>query len=269
MKTVAIHSANNDFQHIEVLKRNRTARLKAGTFFVEGVRLLNAAKDAGWTFEALYCDATASLSSWAKEFFSAAKPKTLYKLAPELMQQLSDKEDTSELIAAVTMRSNELSTLRTHTGMRLVIFDRPSNPGNLGSIVRSCNAFGIDAVIVTGHAVDIYDTEVLRSSVGTFFFTPVIRIGSPKDLFAWLGNTAKIVGPIQLIGTSAKAATDLPDFSFTTPFALVIGNETDGMSRTFAEAVDVNLRIPMCGEATSLNVSSALSILLYESSRIK
>ena len=96
-----------------------------------------------------------------------------YQLTSELMGELSGKTDTSELMAVVRMRPDDLSLLPLSENPCLVLFDRASNRGNLGTILRSCDALGADGLILTGHAVDLYDPEVIVSSMGSFFEAPI------------------------------------------------------------------------------------------------
>ena len=101
------------------------------------------------------------------------KTEKNYLLTADLMRDISGKEDTSEILAIVKMRDACLSEIILPEIPLLALFDRPSNKGNLGTIIRSCDSFGIDGLIITGHAVDLYDPNVIAASMGSFFHTPV------------------------------------------------------------------------------------------------
>ena len=90
--------------------------------------------------------------------------------------ELSSKEDTSELLAIVKIREDSFEQIPLSTNPVLALFDRPSNKGNLGTILRSCDALGINSLIITGHAIDLYDPDVIVSTMGSFFHIPAIRI---------------------------------------------------------------------------------------------
>jgi tRNA G18 (ribose-2'-O)-methylase SpoU len=260
-----IHSENNDFQHIEVLKRNRLKRHRYREFFVEGVIPITRAVECGWSIVALVYPAQRRLSNWARETIERAGAETLFELAPELMDKISDKEDASELVGIVAMPGDDLPRLQAGRGI-WVLFDRPSNHGNLGAIIRSCDAFGAGGLIMTGHAVDLYDPRTIRASVGSLFALPVIRLPSYRQVQPWTAAMKDEQG-LQIVGTSAKAMIDILDVDFRGPTLLVVGNETRGLSNAYQDICDVMVRIPMYGSATSLNVACATSVLLYEVDR--
>jgi TrmH family RNA methyltransferase len=267
-KRISIRNENNDFQHVEVIKRNREKRARYGKIFVEGVSAINLAIKNGWKFDTLIYSHEAELSSWAAEILREIPAKAHLELAPSLMAKLSDKEDTSELLAIIEARETSLAEIEPHQGGLLIVFDRPASPGNLGTSIRTADAFGADAVIVTGHAADIYDPQTIRSSVGTLFARPVLRAESPKDISDWCASAREKGFNYEIIGTSAKAEISLSTHDLSKrPLIVLMGNETSGLSRSYRELCDTMLTIPISGSASSLNVSSALSIVLYEINR--
>jgi tRNA G18 (ribose-2'-O)-methylase SpoU len=149
----------------------------------------------------------------------------------------------------------------------VVIFDRPANPGNLGTILRSCDALGADGLIITGHGVDLYDPETVSASVGSLFAVPAVRVASPRELEPWFALVREQIGPFQLVGSSARANQLIFEYDWRPPTLLVIGNETNGLSAYYKERCDAIVTIAQVGAATSLNVASAASILLYEIQR--
>jgi TrmH family RNA methyltransferase len=152
----------------------------------------------------------------------------------------------------------------TDGDLLVVVVDRPASPGNLGTIIRSCDAFGATGVIVTGHGVDLYDPLTIRASVGSFFAVPCIALSSHREVSAWAESLRVERSGMSLIGTSAHADSSLRDFSWGSDVMLVIGNETSGLSHAYREMCDAVVKIPMRGTATSLNAAVATSILLYE-----
>jgi tRNA G18 (ribose-2'-O)-methylase SpoU len=148
-----------------------------------------------------------------------------------------------------------------------VVFDRPASPGNLGSLIRSCDALNVAGMVITGHATDLYDPETISASTGSFFAVPVVRLPSQRELLPWFAAIRQTIGPFQVVGSSAKAEQDIATHDFTQPTALLIGNETWGLSAAYKELCDSMVRIPIYGSATSLNVASAASIMLYEIDR--
>ena len=182
MQEAKVFTKNNIFQKFEVLKTNRNKRYRYHEFFVEGVRSLNEAVRNNWKIKSFVYDKN-NLSDWAKDMINKVNTDMNYCLTPELMKELSGKEDTSELMAVIEMREDELEQVTLSEKPFIVLFDRPSNRGNLGTMIRSCDALGVDMLIITGHAVDLYDTDVVVSAMGSCFKLPVIRISDNKALF--------------------------------------------------------------------------------------
>ena len=176
MSIQKIYSKNAAYQKFEVLKTNRNKRYKYNEFFVEGVRNINEAIRNGWKIVSfIYCPEM-GLSNWAKDILRTVKTEVNYELTEALMKDISSKEDTSELLAVVQMRDDRLEDIQLSENPVIALFDRPSNKGNLGTIIRSCDSFGLDCLLITGHAVDPYDPDVLSSSIGSFFNLHSVRV---------------------------------------------------------------------------------------------
>jgi len=267
-KTKRIFSANNDFQRVEVLKRNREKRNKYQQFFVEGVKAINYALEYNWPIQWFVYSREKPLSAWAEEILRQSQAELHLELPYQLMVQLSEKEaETSELIAVVGMVPHELSRIRLKDDLLVVVFDRPASHGNLGTLIRSCEALKVDALIITGHAVDLYDPKTIRASMGTFFAVPTFRLPSHHEVLPWLAKVRTKFPAFQIVGATAKAALPVDEADLTKPTALLIGNETYGLSNNYQESCDLLVRIPMYGAITSFNVACAASIILYETDR--
>jgi len=265
MKEQKLFTKNSTYQQIEVLKTNRNKRYKANQFLVEGVRSLKEAAKNGWKIKSLiYC--SDNLSDWAKEMIRDVKTEINYNLTPQLLADLSDKTDTSELMAIIEMREDRLDTIKLSKTPFLVLFDRPSNRGNLGTMIRSCDALGADALILTGHAVDLYDPDVVVSAMGSFFNLPVVRIADNQELYAYVEKLKKEYPGFTTIGTTAHKEHPVWGEDFAVPLLLMIGNETMGLNKAFKEYCDRLCTIPMAetSYASSFNVSCAASIMMYE-----
>lgn len=267
LQIIRIHSENDQFQHIETLQRNRAKRQKQREFFIEGVRPINQALAHGWTINAFIYSHERTLSNWARNILDQTPAKVHFQLSLDLLDKLSDKEDTSEILALVAMPVDDLSRIPVRKDMLILIFDRPANPGNLGTLIRSCDALKVDGLIMTGHAIDLYDPEVIRASTGSFFAIPSVRLPSHKEVLAWWQTVREKLNDVQIVGSSARAEHAIWDHDFKRPTVLLIGNETAGLSAAYKEACSDMVRIPMDGSATSLNVACAASILLYEIDR--
>ena len=269
MKTIKLFTKNADYQKFEVLKTNRNKRYRYFEFLVEGVRNINEALKNGWSFSSLLYTPDKLLSNWAREMLHTVKTDVNYELSQSLMAELSGKVDTSELMAVIKMREDSFIRLTQKANPLYVLFDRPSNKGNLGTIIRSCDAMGVDGLIITGHAVDLYDPDVVVSTMGSLFHTPAIRIPDNEQIFAWIAQMKENYPDFQVVGTTAHKEKNIADVVLTRPTLLMIGNETDGLCRAFKEGCDVLATIPMSesSSASSLNVACAATVLLYEAAR--
>ena len=256
---------NNIYQHVQVLKNNRKKRSQYREFVVEGVRNINEAVKNGWKIRAFLCK-EGKLSQWAEELIATIKTKENYCFSKELMEELSGKEDVSELMAIVERKDISLDKVKTSEKPFFVLFDRPSNKGNLGSIIRSCDALGVDGLIMTGHGVDLYDPEVIAASMGSFFSLPVIRIEEMEKLYGMVERLKKKYGTFLTVGSTAHQQRAVYELDLTSPLLLFVGNETKGLSYAYKELCDELCTIPMAESSTasSFNVSCAASIMMYE-----
>ncbi|MCX4327817.1 MAG: hypothetical protein OSJ45_11060 [Lachnospiraceae bacterium] len=249
-------------------QKNRNKRYKYNEFFVEGVRSLKEAVKNGWNIKSWVYDKN-NLSDWAKEMVFNVKTEVNYNLAPQLLKELSGKEDTSELMAVIGMREDSFDNIQLPENPFIVLFDRPSNKGNLGTMIRSCDALGADMLVITGHAIDLYEPDVVVSAMGSFFNLPVIRMPDNNILYKYI-EELKIKYPgFTVVGTTAHKETPVYNVNLAVPLMLMMGNETMGLNKAFKEYCDVLCTIPMSEKsyATSFNVSCAASVLMYEITR--
>ena len=180
-RIVKIYTENNDFQYIETLRRNREKRQKNKEFFIEGVRPINQALQHNWQIRAFVYSREKKLSDWAEGILARSQASQHYELRLPLLEKLSNKSEASELVAIITMPEDDITRIPTHEKLLVVIFDRPASPGNLGTLIRSCDALHVDGLIITGHAVDLYDPETISATTGSFFALPTVRLPSQKS----------------------------------------------------------------------------------------
>ena len=265
-----VTTRNARFQHWEALLGNRTKRLRSGEFLVQGVRPITMAILFGWEIRELLYNADVKLSAWAEETINSVGA-TEIAVAGTLMAELGGKTDSMpEVLAVVGMRPDDLARIPAGPGMLAVVFDRPVTPGNVGTMIRSADAFGADGVIVTGHAADVYDPRAVRASTGSLFAVPAVRVDSYRHVLAWAWTHRDHGVPVQIVGTDEKGDLDAASCDFTRPTLLLVGNETTGLSSAWREACDTVIRIPMAPTAaSSLNAATAASVLLYEAIRQK
>jgi TrmH family RNA methyltransferase len=289
-----ISARNARFQQWQALLDNRTKRTRSGEFLVQGVRPITLAVRNGWPLRALIYAAERGLSDWATTVLTDADPGVeRVAMAPELLAELAQKSDERpELLAVAALPTDELSRIPltgnssdsssdsssgnrsgnrsgrdAGTGFLGLVFDRPTSPGNIGTVVRSADAFGANGMIVAGHAADPYDPKAVRASTGSLFALPVVRVPAPATVLDWLTRLRREGLAVQLVGTDETGSADLAEFDLAQPTLLVLGNETSGMSAAWREACDAVVRIPIGGSASSLNAANAASVVLYEAAR--
>ncbi|MGN0755037.1 MAG: TrmH family RNA methyltransferase [Aristaeellaceae bacterium] len=266
-RTQPIRSRNDVFQLYETLRRNREKRTHMKLFFLEGVHPVEQAIAGGERFASIAYAEDKRLSGWAEDMIRRAAPEVLHPMPAALLAELSDRENPCELVCILHQRDDAEARLRKAVSEAkvplLVLCDRPTNPGNLGTIIRSADAFGACGVLITGHSADPCDSQCIRASIGTVFHLPVLSLGSSEAAVDFIRS----LGDFQIAGTSAKGTMAFHEADFTRPTALIVGNETFGMSKAWKESCDLLLRIPIYGAASSLNVGCAASICLYEIAR--
>jgi tRNA G18 (ribose-2'-O)-methylase SpoU len=264
-RAVRVTTRNASFQQWQALLTNRTKRSRAGEFLVSGVRPITLAVEHGWTITTLIYPDRQALSSWARDVLDRT-PATQVAMAPDLLAELADKE-SSELLAVVAMPPDDLSVIPPAHGLLVIVFDRPTTPGNIGTLVRSADAFGAAAVIITGHAADPYDPRSVRASTGSLFALPVLRADSHREVLDWADSLRADGLPLGIVGTDEHGTMDVADYDLTGPRVLLIGNETHGLSAAWRQSCDAMVRIPITGAASSLNAATAATVILYEATR--
>jgi len=269
MKIRRVFSKSADYQKFEVLQQNRNKRYKYGEFIVEGVRNINEAVKNNWQISSFLYTRETPLSDWAEKLLFDIPVDVNYELSEKLMGELSGKTDRSELLAIVRMREDTSGQFRESENPLFVLFDRPSNKGNLGTIIRSCDALDASGLILTGHAVDLYDPDVVTASMGSFFNFPTIRRQDKASVQHFIEQNRSKYANFKVYGTTAHKQNPVYGAQLAEPVLLMIGNETDGLSRGLQELCDALLTIPMAenGAATSFNVGCAATVFLYEAVR--
>ncbi|WNS74535.1 RNA methyltransferase [Bacillus sp. DTU_2020_1000418_1_SI_GHA_SEK_038] len=243
-----IHSANNP--QVKQWKKllTKKERDKTGTFLVEGFHLVEEAILSGRIEEIVVSENTGLPPSWDYGDI----PVTL--VTSDIIQSLSDTETPQGVIAIC--RQPEFNTDQFN-GNKYLLIDAVQDPGNLGTMIRTADAAGVDAIIIGDGSVDIYNPKVLRSAQGSHFHLPIMR-GKLND---WISKLKKESIPVY--GTALEDAKEYTDIETTGKFALIVGNEGSGVRKSILSETTDNLYIPIYGKSESLNVAIATGILLY------
>lgn len=257
---------NAQFQILNALKTNREKRNHEG-FIFEGVRNINNAVKNAWKIKAFIFSSEKGLSNWAKDILKKSTAENHLDLSLPLLNKLSNKDEVSELLVWAEIPKDNFEKIQIDENLLVVVFDRPSSPGNLGTIIRTCDALGVDGLIITGHAVDVYGPEVISATTGSFFSLPIVRLPSQKELEVWINEIRKKYSNLQVVGADENGTQTIYEHNFKIPTILLVGNEKLGLSSGYKELADKMVKIPMQGSVSSLNVSVATSIIISEIKR--
>ncbi|HEY5852918.1 MAG TPA: TrmH family RNA methyltransferase [Aldersonia sp.] len=256
-----VGSRNATFQQWQAYLTNRNKRHRDGRFLIHGVRPITLAVEHRWPLEVLLYRDDGRRSAWARDLLAGVQ--TGIAVAPELIAELGEKDgEPPEVVAVARTRDIPLRGFTPPESAVVVVFDRPASPGNLGTLIRSADAFGAAAVIVSGHGADQYDPRCVRASTGSLFAVPVFRVSGPDEVLGWRSRH-----PAQIVGTDESGAAEIATHDFTGPTVLVVGNETRGLSAAWRDACDECVHIPIGGAASSLGAPSAGAVCLYEIDR--
>jgi len=237
--------------------KERKERDATGQFLIEGYREVSRAIQGGVVLEALFIAPSLFLGSNEHLLIDQAQAP-IFELPAHLFERISYRDRPDGLIAIGKQMRRTLSDL---SGSFFVVAEAIEKPGNLGTILRSADAVGIDGVIVCDRCTDIYNPNVVRASVGTLFTIPVIEAAGAEAL-EWLSNHK-----IPIAAATPSAKLEYTQAPLSGPIAIAVGTEQLGLSRAWMEAADICVRIPMFGVADSLNVATATTLLLYEAIR--
>jgi len=252
--------SNPRIKNVLALRKSGAGR-ESNIFLIEGKNLVESALDAGVSIRDIYI--SEDFLKKGHEFGRrlAGSGTAVFEIAEHISRKLSDTESPQGIIAVVEYRVPSLDELSFGGTPFLVAVDRVQDPGNLGSIIRTTDAVGADALFLLPGSCDAFMPKVVRATTGSIFHVPIIRIGTAEFL-NWLAKKN-----IALAGASADAAQTVFDSPLDRPLAFVFGNEPQGLSTEIREAADLLVKVPIYGKAESLNVAAAASVCLYETRR--
>ena len=235
--------------------RQKKVRLESGSFLVEGIHHVGEAMEAGWHVESVLYAPDLLTSNFARDLLSRLET-TPQPLSAQVMESLADKDNPQGILAVVRQKKTQLKELKPLEYAAAIV--SPQNPGNVGTILRTLDAVGADALFLLDGGVDLYHPATVRASMGTIFWKPVIQT-SFDEFVGWSHERN-----YQLIGTSARGDVEYQTFVPNHPWILVLGNEQKGLSAEQTNACDVTVSLPMKGRVSSLNLAVAAGVLLYQ-----
>lgn len=254
-----ITSAQNPkIKQLLMLQQKSSERRKKGLFVVEGQRELQHCINAGYEISTLFL---------CPELAGEQQPIQLnigtevFNITPQLYEKVAYRGSTEGVIAEIKVKDHSLSTLSVGEAPLIVILESVEKPGNLGAVLRSADAAGVDAVIVCDPLTDLYNPNLIRSSIGALFTVPCVACSS-EECISWLKKNN-----VQILTAQLQDSHLYYETPMTEATAIVMGTEATGLSNQWREAADAHIRIPMLGQLDSLNVSVSAAILMFEAVR--
>ncbi len=239
------------------LQQKSAERRRAGLFVVEGVRELQHCMNAGFQIHSVFV--CPSLMNEGKLPLDSDVP--VFQVSPSLYERIAYRGSTEGVIAVVHVRSHNLSDLQLPENPLIVVLERVEKPGNLGAILRSADAAAADAVIVCDPLTDLFNPNLIRSSIGAIFSVPCVACTS-EECIPFLQERG-----IQILTAQLQDSHLYYDTPMRRGTAIVMGTEATGLTDIWRKAADAHIRIPMLGRLDSLNVSVSAAILLFEAVR--
>lgn len=241
------------------LQEKAKTRKQTGTFLIEGQREIMLAQKGGYELETILFLPELISENDIKQL--TRQKVELIEISKEVYQKLAYRDTTEGILAIAKTKSLQLSDLKLSDNPLILVAEATEKPGNLGALLRTADAANLDAVIIANPKSDMYNPNVVRSSVGCLF-TRQIATGSTEDVIAYLKEKN-----ISIYCATLQDSTYYHTQDYTTPSALVVGTEATGLTDAWRTESTKNIIIPMQGEIDSMNVSVAAAILIFEAKR--
>ncbi len=265
---------NPKIKHIALLQQKSSERRKSGLFVVEGQRELGHCLAAGYEIESIYVlesqqerlcsgnaaqavvDADGNVS--LGDIYNKVKVNTV---TPQVYEKIAYRGSTEGILAVVKTKQHTLADLKLTENPLVIVLEGVEKPGNLGAILRTADAAGVDAVLVCDPLTDLYNPNLIRSAIGAIFTVPVATCTS-EECITYLKERG-----IKILTAQLQDSRPYYDQDMTAATAIVMGTESTGLTDIWRKAADAHIRIPMLGKLDSLNVSVSTAILVYEAVR--
>ena len=260
MKKEIASIQNTYIKELFQLKEKSRDRKKSGTFLIEGEREIRLALKGNYEIETML---------YYPELFSEAKlndlttaQQTIIQISKDVYQKLAHRDTTEGILAVAKSKSHELKNIQFKSKNPLILIaESPEKPGNIGALLRTADAANVDAVIIANPKTDLYNPNIIRSSVGCLF-TNQIATGTSSEIIAFLKQHH-----IPIYCAALQASELYTEQDFTKSTAIVVGTEATGLHEEWLINATQNIIIPMQGEIDSMNVSVAAGILIFEAKR--
>ena len=249
---------NPRVKEIVALSQKSSERRRQGCFVVEGVREVERCVESGFNPRSLFLCEGQELSYALADIIPS---DILFKVSKAVYSKMAYREGTEGLIAVFQSRHIKLEDLQLGANPLIIVLESVEKPGNLGAVLRTADAAKADAVVICDPLTDIYNPNVIRSSLGAVFTVPCVACAS-EECIRFLKKRS-----VQILTAQLQDSVLYYDTDMCVPTAIIMGTESTGLTNQWRAAADRHIRIPMLGSLDSLNVSVSTAILTFEAIR--
>ena len=251
---------NSYIKELFQLKEKSRVRKTSGLFLIEGKREISLAIKGNYEIDTILYYPEIFRKEQLNDF--TTKQPTSIQISKEVYQKLAHRSTTEGILAVTKSKSHNLKDIKFKSKHPLILVaEAPEKPGNIGALLRTADAANVDAVIIANPKTDLYNPNIIRSSVGCLF-TNQIATGTTSEIISFLKENN-----IEIYCAALQASVDYHTQNFTKSTAIVVGTEATGLSNEWIDNSTQNIIIPMQGEIDSMNVSVAAGILIFEAVR--
>ena len=244
------------------LSKKSSMRKKHGVFLIEGIKEIKKALKNGFEVKHIYFNPEIINKQWMSEIKKKHPHIEWIKVSKQVYEKIAYRDSTGGILALAKMKDHKLSNLKPTDNPLILIAEKIEKPGNIGAMLRTADGAGMDAVILVSPVTDLYNPNVIRSSLGTVFSNSIAIVNDLEELKNFLKKN-----DIQLYIATLQNANPYYKEDYSIPSAIAVGAEDKGLSEDFRKLENKAIYIPMKGDADSLNVSVSAAILSYEALR--
>lgn len=249
-------TSNPQMKYLVQMQKKAKLRKEEQAFVVEGTKMFEEAVEGNLVIKAYFSETYWKEKAEGKSYLE----KIAYEIVTDsVLKEISDTMTPQGVIAIVKMPQYDLQELIKREQVNLVLLENLRDPGNLGTIVRTAEGAGMDAVILSKESVDIYNPKVIRSTMGAIYRMPLLYVDSFSECLLDLQKNGIVV-----YATHLKGKNDYDREEYAKKSAVIIGNEANGITEETTDLADCLVKIPMEGKLESLNAAIAAALLMYE-----
>ena len=261
METIS-SAANKKIKNLGLLIHKSSERKSQGLTVAEGEKEIRLAIESGVEIDSLFlCEDIITNTELATLCKQHCPDEKTFLITSEIFKKVAYRDDSGGILITIKTKLNTFDTIVLPENPLIVILEKVEKPGNLGAVLRTCDAAAIDLLVICDPNTDIYNPNVIRSGIGCVFSQQILVCNSAEAI-AWLKKNK-----IQLLSAALQNSSEYDKADYTVPTAIVFGTEATGLTQLWIQHADSVIKIPMLGKIDSLNVSNSVAIIVYEALR--